>query len=1229
MFIQQIEIDNFKSFVGKTVIPFRRGFTTVSGPNGSGKSNIIDSILFCLGLSSSRTMRAEKLPDLINNTSKRREASVTIIFNKTGQENLSPEGDSSDSQPGTALASLPNGTSNDTQQAQLLANSHDERLITVSRRIKDGPNGYTSTYYLNGRVATLTEIHDTLGAYHVSPGCYNVMMQGDVAGIVNMSAFERRKIIDEIAGVAEFDRKIEQAEKELQATGENIDRNQILLTEIESRLTELAGERDKALKYQSLRDEKASVEAKLLVAKLRQLEVGLEASRNLINESRQRKRQTQAELQQLQQEIDTTHAELIRLSQEVKRKGEDQQIALRTQILNLKNHIARKQDAIQLIDKQATQNSQQIEKMTRDIERFQETIETLDGELGLLHRQEKELGGLHKAEAEQYEKLNARMDALTGEGGEIANQRSEVRSRMESLQDKITGWERDRLHLEAEKTRLQFEIDRKAQASSDNATKTSSLQRRYDVIFQEANGLEERKATLEAELSKSQLDTSRMRVALNNAQEKLQQQLRELTQLETRKKAYEEMNFGRAVETILQADITGVHGTLAQLCEVDSQYGLALEISLGGRLQNIIVDDDSVAKQGIEMLQRMRAGRATFLPMTKIKASRGLPMAPNMAGVVDFAYNLVQFDGQYADIFAFALGDTLIVEDLETARKLLNRYRMVTLDGSLLEKSGAMTGGSTHSRGSGQLFNGAKVEQEIGVLKSKIAEQEADKRRYEKHLVTLETTLEKLKAEYAEVSPKHARLSAELESLGQQIEELNAESEKVNTSQEGNASDLARLMELDGRLQALAAQIAEAHGQVQVAQQELEAIESKLPAAQIEALREEMKEVRFQMEHFDTQLRNVLSDIKQKQMERQFKEAGIEDHKKQIEAKKVEIEQLKGQRVGHLEEIALTEKQIVELESQMTELSSELRRLQDERDQVQKQLLELEKSKSGKERLLTQCDEQILAYQARVRELEPQIAAAKEELATANISLKAFAEQVLAAEEELQKQITSLTRRMAALEPVNMLAIREFEQVSERRTELAEKLDTLSREREALTLKISGYEELKRITFMKAFDSVNHHFKLIFAELSDGYGQLILTNPEDPLNGGLTIEAQPRGKKTQRIEAMSGGEKSLTSLAFVFSLQRYMPAPFYALDEVDMNLDGINAEKLANMVKRESNSAQFIVVSLRKPMLEHSDRTVGVTQRKNGVSKVTGIQFRPDGELNLEDREADELAASA
>lgn len=1205
MHIQQIEIDNFKSFADKTTIPFRKGFTTVSGPNGSGKSNIIDGILFCLGLSTSRTMRAEKLTDLINNQSRRREASVTITF---AHDAMAKEGQS---EPDSGPATPKSGVDLLLEEDPKPAPSGDP--ITVSRRIKDGPNGYTSTYYLNGRVSTLTDIHEHLGQFNISPGCYNVMMQGDVAGIVNMSPMERRKIIDEIAGVAEFDRKIDQAQKELEATGANIERNTILLGEIQTRLEQLGTEREHALKYQKLRDERQSYESKLLASKFVQLKKALQATQQNMAEARKQKETVQRTLVELLAQIGQTREALLEVSNEVKRKGEDQQIAIKKQIEGLKGHISRKQDTIRFIEEQKVEQIKSVERMNSEILRQQQNIENLDAEVEGYQHQVQELQALYAKESKAYEAINQQFDHLTESSDEMSVKRSEIREQLGMAEDELARLNRESLDLDAEIKRLQRDDEQNRLAATESAEKLETLNARISQVNNDMAETGAEKKRLEEALKATQLEYSQTRVEIQNAQGRFNQLNREYVQLDAQKKAYDDVHFGRAVETVLRSGMKGIHGTLAQLGSADSEFAVALEIAMGGRLQNIVVADERVAQAAIELLQRSKAGRATMLPLTKIQPARRLPPLPHGNGIVDFAYNLMDFDSAYESVFFYALGDTLVVEDMASARPLLRQHRMVTLDGSLLEKTGAMTGGSHSSQATGnRLGNTKKIDEDLDRILKQLDAAEAEKDRHEKKLTALELKMESLKEQYATCMTQFNRFSVELDSLMAQRQELEARQPAHPESSEAAPELQKQIDTLTQEMQALETTVDRQEVNVLELRGQLNQVESNLPADKLEELRKAMADVKVQRDHYEAQLRNVNAEIKSKQLEKTHQEQGIQHYYERIEEAKVLSVEKDKEKLACQEEIHLTTLQIKELEAQTSELDEELKKLQEQRDAVQNQLLEQEKAKHIQERQITQLEEQILSYQSRKRELDPQLQAAKSELLRSGVTLEDINEDNLPTEDEVNRNIQRLTRQMESMEPVNMLAIKEYDDVNERQSELSEKIETLNREREALNVKISGYHELKRASFMKAFEHVDSHFKGIFAELSDGTGHLVLTNPEEPFSGGLTIQAQPRGKKMQRIEAMSGGEKSLTSLAFVFSLQRYMPAPFYALDEVDMNLDGINAEKLANMVKREARTAQFIVVSLRKPMIERSDRTVGVTQKRNGITKVAGVKLRDD-----------------
>lgn len=1171
LFIQQIEIDNFKSFSGVTVIPFQTGFTTISGPNGSGKSNIIDSVLFCLGLSTSRTLRAEKLTDLINHSTRRREARVNITFGDFEKP--------------------------------------DEPKFVVGRSIKDNrSSGYVSTYYLNNKPTTLTEIQDTLSRHNISAQAYNVLMQGDVTGIINMSALERRRIIDEVAGVSEFDRKIEQADKEMATVGESVERLGILREELNLRQQQLAEERAQALKYQKLKQEKQELESQILLATYRDLHHRIQALKQSRNESEKEKETQQRQLKTMQDTISQIEVELQEISLEVKRKGEDQQIALKKQIESLRGAVGRKQDTISFNQQKMGENTESIKKCLDEMQRLKG--EQTDFDTAIAEAETKKQAAQLVVDKSQkaFEQTFEQFNQLSEQNRDATQAQIEAKRQLSQLQDQLAQKQRD--HLVA-----QGNLERLSQASTEQEQTIVAKKARLEEINKIINTLnpkvtdsELEKQGLQAQIERTQLEVSQSRVAFSEAQNRLQQIEREIHKLEAQKRAYDEVGFGRAIDTVLQSGINGVHGTIAQLMTADSDVMLALEIALGGRIKALVVDNDKVAQQGVELLKQTQSGRATFLPLNKIKAFDRLPLLPSDDAIVGFAQHLAQFDSQFETVFSYAFGDTVVVEDINSARKYIGKFRMVTLDGALFEKTGAITGGSAQRQTSG-LSQSARLAEEIKALEASFKPLQTEKENQQKKLAQAEIKLDELKQKYMGWGSSEQEEKIQLNTLSREQQEITdfltrAEKQwEIDLSTEKEVASL--LKEISADMQTLEKNVAEQT-------QTLEKLEANLPTDVLEELKAKQSSIEAELREHEKLLRDAESALHAITLEKEFMEKGLESYETQIETLKNNNQKLEAEAKEALEEIALIEEQIKGLIEQEKQMDQELVQLQEKRDAVQAKLIEQEREKYALIQKITTLEEQITSFAERIQSLQPELKELKQQIIDNGQDPEAALDIEMKDIEEIQKAIQSIQRRMDALGDVNMRAIADYDEVNSRLEELAEKLDTLSRERTDLMARMSSYEELKLKSFTDAFEAVNTHFKDIFAELSDGEGQLILTNPQSPFQGGLTIEAKPRGKKTLRLEAMSGGEKSLTALAFVFSFQRYMPAPFYAFDEVDMFLDGINAEKLASMVKKQSQQAQFIVVSLRKPMLSRSDLTVGVTQRKDGVTKVIGADLKED-----------------
>jgi chromosome segregation protein len=673
--------------------------------------------------------------------------------------------------------------------------------------------------------------------------------------------------------------------------------------------------------------------------------------------------------------------------------------------------------------------------------------------------------------------------------------------------------------------------------------------------------------------------------------------------MEAQKQAFDEMNFGRAVDTVLNAKINGVHATLAQLGQVDKEYSLALEIAMGGRMANIVVDDDEVAKIAIEILKSAGAGRATFLPMNKInKAPRSLRL-PKDKGVIDFAINLIDFDDEYLNVFYHALGETLVVDDYNSARKLIGQYRMVTLSGEMFEKSGSISGGS--QKRSGLKFSQTQ-DDELLKYKEKYKAFEKQYSELETKKAELETKLDKVRIAYSNSMNAYNQAKIELDNL---LKNSQENEKNIIEKKELIAESEPKVKKLEADLDKIEQLHFEINEKTVKLEEQISEIESKMTPEELTKLKKLTEETENQIKNYDSKIGICRNDIDGFERTINFQLDIIETHKKDIDRLLKDNENLAQDKSKYKLEKEDLKIKIDTLEAKIKELGEILIELQTERDEVNNQYLELDKQKNVLILNVEKIAEQIEAFKSRRRELEPQLENIKEELKENGVDYTKLEETEISVE-EITGKIQRLQKRMDDLGDVNMLAIKSYDEVSERQNEYRTRIETLSHEKNQIMDRMQGYENLKKDTFMNTYNNINDNFKEIFHKLSEGEGTLFLDNPDAPFSGGMSIEAQPRDKEKTRLNLMSGGEKSLTALAFVFAIQRYLPAPFYAFDEVDANLDGINVEKLADMVKTQAENTQFVVVSHRKPMIESANRTIGVTQKEKGITRVTGVKLR-------------------
>ena len=699
------------------------------------------------------------------------------------------------------------------------------------------------------------------------------------------------------------------------------------------------------------------------------------------------------------------------------------------------------------------------------------------------------------------------------------------------------------------------------------------------------------------------LDTTKNEI--NDLNYNIQMASRKIAVMETKKQMAEDSNFGRAVDTIMNAKLRGVHAPLVKLGTVDKEYSVAMEVAFGGRMAHIVVDDEHVAGVAIELLKSSNAGRATFIPLNKIKKAPTRLQLPRDKGVIDFAINLVDFDDEYIDAFYYAVGDTIVVEDLESAKKLIGKYRMVTLQGELLEKSGSMTGGTRLRTG---LSFSQNDDEELNKFKDRLKEMEQKLATLENKKTSLETKLEDVRGKYSDSLSEFSKSKVELDNMNQNY----ANSENIMKEKaDFIASAEPKIVELNNKLDKLEEKNVKIYDDMTICQEQIEEVEKLINDKDLKDLKEKTEGVENEIKRLQTKLMTAENDKHELNRQISFHDNLIETKNEEITNIEHNNTKLEEDKKRYKNDIVELNKKMETLHEQIIQIEEKLGKLLKERDEINADLIELEKQKHIKAADIDRIAEQIESFKARRRELEPQLENARKELENSGEDV-AKLEPIEISIEEITSKIQRLEKKMTELGDVNMRALAAYDEVLARQSELKEQIETLSKERKEILERMQGYEQLKKETFMKTYNHINENFKEVFHQLSEGEGELKLECPDDPLSGGMTIEAQPRDKKLQRLESMSGGEKSLTALAFVFAIQRYMPSPFYAFDEVDASLDTMNVERIAQMVQNQSKDTQFIVVSHRRPMIESANRTLGVTQKEKGITKVTGIKLRDE-----------------
>ena len=1170
MHLKQVEMENFKSFGGKVSVPLMEGYTAVTGPNGSGKSNITDAILFVLGPKSPKAVRAGRLTDLIFDGGKSKNKAsfmkVSLIFDNT--DRIMPWDD-------------------------------DEVRLTRYVKMSDNGQDYSSYFYINEQKSTLTEFDNLLTKARISAEGYNLVQQGDVTHIVQMGNTQRRGILDSISGIASFDADIDKANSEKAEANANLERINIVVGELSNEVRKLEKDREAAQKYVELKDSLDMAKAQYSHRKLQMSEASCDSIMAQIDRYNSNIQKFSEEKAELEKKREAKEEEIKAKVEEIAAKAGPEYRELKEKIDKARVDYATKKDKIETTEAD-------LEEQNSFKTKFEESISENDIQKKSL--EETKAGLQIKLEAAEAEKKKQ-----SEEEAKIADTIANTGGEQKELQDRLVKIEEDSEKCSADLLTSQAKYSKVETASEEAHNTQASLDEKIqsidfeikdakwslDQIKGEAGpSLEDYTAkVLDAKKRESELE--KQEVELNSVYRRVDE---EYKALQAEKKVSERMNQGSmAVEAILalrnRGEMPGIHGTIQELATVDEGFETALSVAAGSKMQAIVVDDDQVAADAIAYLKKEKLGRVTFLPLTKMMG--GKPRAKAIMSEKDsegYAINLIDFNQKYYNAFWYVLGDTLVVKDMDTARRIMGGIRIVTKAGELIEASGAMVGGT---------INQQKLMKFGAASEDKLTELGEQLRKASDALENVRDQLKKVREEIRQADDdmrktassgieqreKVAGLKAKIEELEKSKKELQKSLQEARERTAAADSELADARKEFGELSQRMTSITEEKNKIkdriaEIAPAELQDRIQKVRDA-LYKVNQDISDYKLQIGGAETEITGLGKQNEALKLQLSSVVAAIEEDHRIIEENTELVKRAK---------IDLDALHAIE-----AEMESGIEDLRNQKDELTNQKYELDSQVRDKAVAIENAG-------ASIKTAEAQLAIVKQEIVQYQEEVDAITFQVaqpIPSEEEIKRVIRSCESSLSQLGNVNLRAIEDYDEKKDRLDALNEQVAQLNKNIMELTALTDSLSAKKKGLFMEAYNAVDENFKKIYAQLSGG-GEafMALEDEDDPFNGGLIINAKPRNGKLLRLEALSGGEKSLTALSFIFAIQEYQPSPFYVLDEVDMFLDSVNSEMVAQRVKESSRKAQFIQVSLRKVALAVADQLIGVTRPPTGISKI-------------------------
>ncbi|WP_042356271.1 chromosome segregation protein SMC [Bacillus rubiinfantis] len=1185
MFLKRLDIIGFKSFADRIGVDFVSGVTAVVGPNGSGKSNITDAIRWVLGEQSAKSLRGNKMEDIIFAGSETRRplnyAEVTLTLDNEDQ--------------GLAI---------------------DYNEVSVTRRVSRSGE---SEFLINKQSCRLKDIIDLFMDSGLGREAFSIISQGRVEEILNSKAEDRRAIFEEAAGVLKYKTRKKKAEGKLAETQDNLNRVNDILYELESQVEPLKIQASMARDFLEKKEELEKFEVALTVYEIEELNHKWELLSQQLKTHQQEELTLSSELQLKEAKIVETRDRISALDESITElqnvllhaSEELEKLEGRKEVLK-----ERKKNAVQnkeQLQANITELTERISSLSLDRNRLAETTKVLEEEVQklqilLTERQAKlQLFG---------EDIEEKIDSLKDEYIELLNEQASSKNELKNITEQIQQKERKSQRLDEENKK--FLLDRQ-EIEDKHGEISTSLKNINEKLHQQVSGYRDQQRKLETLKNQYQKQES----MVYQAYQLLQQAKSKKEMLEELEDDY--AGFFQGVKEILKArgtKLQGIEGAVAELITVPKNYSTALETALGGSLQHIVVDSEQNARTAIQYLKQHSFGRATFLPLSVIKgralSTSQLAAIGSHPAFIGTAVSLVQFDDKYREILNNLLGQVVITKDLkganELAKVLQYRVRLVTLDGDVVNPGGSMTGGAVKQKNSSLLTRKGELED----IKDKLVMMEEKTAALEKTVKSLknEIKIEEEKLESMRKSGEELRLleqslkgdlreaELELKNINERLAIYDLEKgqylEDMNSLSNRKATISAVLVEYQAKIASLDQEIAK------LTEQRLHDKTSK------EELTTEISELKVNLAAKNEQFVHANGQFTAVQKELQENEQKLTMLREDLQFLSSEMSNSSSGEL-QLEEAAKRKQQDKEATLQfITTRRQERLELQNELETLEVDAKELKRLHKGLTVVLK--DEEVKLNRLDV-ELENRLDHLREEyLLTFEGAKEQFPLHVPV--DEARKKVKLIKLAIDELGQVNLGAIDEYERVSERYQFLLEQKTDLQEAKDTLFQVIDEMDEEMKKRFTQTFDGIREQFEPVFRVLfGGGRADLILTQPDDMLNTGIEIVAQPPGKKLQNLGLLSGGERALTAIALLFAILKVRPVPFCILDEVEAALDEANVQRFSQYLKRYSQETQFIVITHRKGTMEEADVLYGVTMQESGVSKLVSVRLEDTKEL--------------